>query len=313
MKKTALGIAKEIPSFKLNSKYLFVHKEDLIDSNFGQDNTQDLIEGGFALYSSAKVREKIGPLKSQFYRIGFCRKGTLQVDFGLETFTHEEDTIHFNFPGQLFALNNKSEDMYSYYILFTQEFIEDILPLIKIQYQYPFFDYAGIPFFRLSKDEASEIEKLFFAIDTEIKRNHPDKGTAIKLLLNLILIAAKRSYVRQGLTTIYHNPKATSLVVRYKKMVAQHFIKTRTVAEYAAKLFVTPKHLSKIVKEETGKNASDFIDEMLMMEISALLKYTLLSISEIAYQLDFTDPSHLTKFFKKHKNITPQKFRNLPL
>lgn len=300
---------KNIPSFNLDAKYLFVHKEEMVESNFGLDNTTELIDKGFGLYSSVKVREKIGPLKSQFYRIGFCRKGSLQVDCGLETFTHYRDTIHFNFPGQLFSLQNKSGDMFSYYILFSQEFIEEILPATKIQAVYPFLDYAGIPFFQLSEEEAKKVESLFFQINAEIKDNHSDKSRAIKLLVDFILLTAKRSYVRQGLHTAYHNQKDSSLVVRYKKLVGQHFIRTRSVNEYAFKLAVSPKHLSKVIKDETGKNASDYIDEMLMMEIKALLKHSMLTISEIAYQLDFSDPSHLNKFFKKGNGVTPQQYR----
>jgi AraC-like DNA-binding protein len=93
-------------------------------------------------------------------------------------------------------------------------------------------------------------------------------------------------------------------------MVGQHFIKIRSVAEYASKLAVTPKHLSKIIKEETGKTPSYFIDEMLLMEIKALLRHSELNISEIAWQLDFSDPSHLTTFFKKQQGITPLQYRN---
>ncbi len=108
-----------IKTYNLDKNYLFVHKQGIVESNFGMDNTPELIENGFGMYSSLSVKPKIGPLKSRFYRIGFCRKGSLQVDFGLETFTHTANTIHFNFPGQLFLLNNVSDDMYSIYNLFT--------------------------------------------------------------------------------------------------------------------------------------------------------------------------------------------------
>lgn len=299
-----------IKSYNLDNNYLFVHKKGIIESNFGMDNTPELIENGFGMYSSKNVKSKIGPLKSQFYRIGFCRQGSLQVDFGLETFTHSKDTIHFNFPGQLFSLDNVSHDMYSMYILFTADFIETLIPSLSLQSQFPFLDYAGVPFFKLSETEAKKTEDLFFEIDAEIKAGNPDKAQAIKHIINLILITAKRSYIRQELTTVYHNSKASSLVIRFKKLVGQHFIKIRSVAEYASKLAVTPKHLSKVVKDETNKTPSDFINEMLMMEIKALLRHSQLNISEIAYQLDFSDPSHLSNFFKKHQGVTPQQYRN---
>lgn len=303
------GTKNKIPSFKLDKKYFFIHKEDVTESDFGTDNTPELIDQGFGIYSSKMVRSLIGPLKSQFYRIGFCRKGTLEVDFGLETFKHEKDTIHFNYPGQLFSLKNASKDMLSYYLLFSADFMEDIYPSLTLRDQYPFLDYGGAPFFKLSKNEAQRTEELFVEIDKEVRNGHSDKGQAIKHYIDLILIEARRSYVRQGLSAVQHHSKPSSLVVRFKKLVGQHFIKIRNVAEYAAKLGVTAKHLGKNIKEETGATASSFIDEMLMMEIKALLRHSDLSISEIADHLDFSDHSHFTTFFKKHKGVTPLQYR----
>lgn len=300
---------KAIKSYILDNQYLFVHKDGIAESNFGMDNTPELIENGFGLYSSANVKNTIGPLKSQFFRIGFCRQGSLEVDFGLETFTHIKDTIHFNFPGQLFSMKNLSRDMYSVYILFSPEFIEPLASAPQLQSGFPFFEYGGIPFFKLSETEAGRIENLFLQIDSEIKSNFPFKGTAIRHLLMLVLLEAKRSYNRQGLAIAFNNGKASSLLVRFKKLVAQHFINIRTVADYANKLSVSAKHLSKVIKDETDRTPSDFIDEMLMMEIKALLRHSELSISEIAYQLHFSDPSHLTTFFKKHQGVSPLKFR----
>lgn len=298
-----------IPTFTLDANYRAVHKERTVESRFGMDSTDALLDGGFGLYSSEGVKAKIGPLKSRFYRIGFCLRGSLEVDCGLERFRHEAGTIHFNFPGQIFSLQNKSDDMFSYYALFTQEFIEEVLPATKIQLLYPFLDYAGIPFFGLSAEEAREIEQMLLHINDEIHDTLPDRSRAIKLLLSQILLTAKRSYIRQELAMLYHNAKASSLVVRFKKLVAQHFLTTRTVAEYASKLAVSPKHLSKAIKEETDRNPSDFIDEMLLMEIQCMLRYTDLSVAEISYQLEFSDPSHLVKFFKKHSGTTPMQYR----
>jgi AraC family transcriptional regulator, transcriptional activator of pobA len=302
---------KTIKSYPLDRNYLFVHKESPTDSDFGLDNTSELIENGFGLYSSARVKNRIGPLKSEFFRIALCLEGSVNVDCGLETFRHHKHTIHFNFPNQLFSLYDKSEDMYAYYMIFSEAFIEDFLSLQKAQSQYPFLDYHGVPFFQLNETEAQEVEDLFLKIDSEIKRNEFGIKQSIGLYINLLLLTAKRSYLRQNLSHNLSSEREGSLLARYKKLVAQHFITKRSVADYASLLAVTPNHLNKTIKEQTDRTAGSFIDEMLLMEAKALLKHTELSISEIAYQLDFTDPSHFNKFFKKEVEITPLSYRNL--
>ncbi len=301
---------QQIPVYRLDRDYLFIHKEGTTESDFGLDNTPELIENGFGLYSSAKVKERIGPLKSEFFRIALCRRGFVQVDCGLETFQHQRNTIHFNFPSQLFSLYNKSDDMFAYYMIFAERFAESLLPLKTMQQQYPFLNHGGVPFFQLTDNEAQEIEDLIFRIDNEIKQRLPGMGQSILLYINLILIAANRSYERQQLAGKVAPQSDNTLVTRYKKLVGQHFITKRHVADYAALLAVTPNHLSRIIREETGKTASSFIEEMLLMEARALLRHTTLSIAEIAYQLDFSDPSYFNKFFKKGTLLTPLRYRN---
>jgi AraC family transcriptional regulator, transcriptional activator of pobA len=301
---------EEIKRYRLDHNYIFIHKEAVDgQSNFGLDNSMELIEHGFGIYSSSRVRSKIGPLKSEFFRLSICRGGNVQVDCGLESFTHQRDTIHFNFPGQIFSLYNKSEDMSAYYILFSEEFMEDFLPMATLQNRFAFLDYAGTPFFQLSAEEAEGIEQLFHAIDAEIKRGGHGLKQAIQSYLHLILIAAQRSYLRQDLGTEHHE-KQNSLVLRYKKLVGKHFLRQRSVSAYASQLAVTPSHLNKLLTAQTGKTAGDFIDDMLVMEAKALLRHSALSISEIAYQLAFTDPSHFNKFFKRMAQITPSHYRN---
>jgi AraC family transcriptional regulator, transcriptional activator of pobA len=302
-------MSTEIKTYHLDNNYLFVHKENLTDSDFGLDNTNELIHGGFGLYSSERVKGKIGPLKSDFYRIALCRRGAVTVDCGLETFRHHRNTIHFNFPSQLFSFYDKSDDMFAYYMLFNEAFIEDLLPLNSMQKQFPFLDYEGIPFFEFTETEAQEVEDLFLKINEEIKGKKVGLKQSIQLYINLILIAANRSYIRQNLSKKLEPTKDSNILTRFKKLVSQYFITKRQVADYAQLLTITPNHLNKIIKEQTGRTASDFIADMILMEAKALLKHTELSISEIAYQLDFTDPSHFNKFFKKGTEHTPLQYR----
>jgi AraC family transcriptional regulator, transcriptional activator of pobA len=301
--------SENIPIYQLDSRYLFIHKEGPVESDFGLDNTPELVDNGFGLYSSAKVKGRIGPLKSAFFRIALCRRGFVNVDCGLETFVHQRNTLHFNFPSQLFSMYDKSDDMFAYYMIFTEQFIENLLSLQSIQQQFPFLDYGGVPFFQLTDNEAQEIEMLIFRIDNEIKNRLPGIKQSIQLYINLILIAANRSYQRQQLARKVDPKKDSTIVTRFKKLVGQHFITRRQVSDYAILLNVTANHLNKIIKAQTGKTAGSFIEEMILMEAKALLRHTELTIAEIAYQLNFSDPSYFNKFFKKEAGLTPLAYR----
>lgn len=81
------------------------------------------------------------------------------------------------------------------------------------------------------------------------------------------------------------------------------------MTEYADMLHISSNHLNKVIKKETGKTAHELIEEMLLLEAKALILHTDLSVAEIGYHLNFADPSHFNKFFKKLSGVTPLQYR----
>ena len=305
MKKSSINIT----DYELDNSFYKVHKDEAVQGDFGLDNTSQLICNGFGLYSSAGLKQKIGPIKSEFFRIGFGVQGSVQIHCGLETFHFTPGSVVFTFPGQVFSMHDKSEDMFVYYMLFTEEFILDAVSLKQIRTDFPFLNYTGTPCFQLDKTEAEEIQEIILKLNDEIKLHSADLKQFIQLHIQLILLQANRSYQKLKLQLPSTEKGDHAIVNQYKKLVSQHFINKRKVSDYAAMLFVTANHLNRITKNETGKTAHELIEEMLLLEAKALIIHTSLLIAEIAYQLNFTDPSHFNKFFKKLSGVTPLHFR----
>ena len=103
--------------------------------------------------------------------------------------------------------------------------------------------------------------------------------------------------------------KWTVLFARYRHLVNEHFLSVSTVTEYAGMLNITPNYLSQIILQTLGTNAKSIIDDRIILEADYLLTYSDLSIKEIGYRLNFDEPTHFTRFFKKHKGVTPGSFR----
>jgi AraC-like DNA-binding protein len=82
------------------------------------------------------------------------------------------------------------------------------------------------------------------------------------------------------------------------------------MAFYADKLCLTPKYLSTLIKQASGRSAPDWIDDFVILEAKNLLKYTGLAIKEIVYKLHFPNQSVFFKFFKAHTGLTPSEYRN---
>ena len=300
----------EIPTYALGD-FRHVHRVPDDTSEFGCNSlTRSKYITGFELYSSNGLVGSVGPLRSVFYRISLTVTGGLDMQIGLERYRHEPRTLSFTFPNQLFFKNNISADASGYYMLFEEGFLADLLPAARLPEEFSFLSIAGVPIFRVSEEELGALVELVGKMDIELRQERPGRVKALQLYLYLFLLEAKRSYQRQELDKkVAQQAGAPALAGRFQKLVGMHFLSVRQVADYAAMLAVSANHLNKVVKEQTGKTASECISEMLAQEAKALLRYTDSSIAEIAYRLDFSDPASFNRFFKGGTGETPLAWR----
>lgn len=153
-------------------------------------------------------------------------------------------------------------------------------------------------------ESALSLEKEFNLMREEYLQESPD-SSVVASYLHIILTKINRLSIVQK-STVQHHP----LIVQYRKLVEEHFVKERTVDFYAEKLGVTKRFLTRFCSKEIGSSAYSIINEQIVVESKRLLKHSTNSISEIGYQLGFHDPSHFVRFFKSKTNLTPKEFQS---
>lgn len=94
-----------------------------------------------------------------------------------------------------------------------------------------------------------------------------------------------------------------SLSFKYLELVEAHFAVRKSVSAYAKDLYVTPNHLNKIVKDETGLTARQHIQQKIVAAAKRELNLNGISMKQVAAQLGFDDMAHFSKFFKKASGI----------
>lgn len=103
--------------------------------------------------------------------------------------------------------------------------------------------------------------------------------------------------------------RRSSYAFKFMRLLGENFSSERTVKFYADKLFITPKYLSIVVKKEMGISAAAVIDMYVINEAKNLLRFSALSIQQIAYRLNFPNQSAFGKYFKHLVGVSPSEFR----
>lgn len=95
----------------------------------------------------------------------------------------------------------------------------------------------------------------------------------------------------------------------FSELVRQKINEHREVKWYAEQLCVMPKYLSAVSRQISGKGASQFIQDIIVQDISEALLNSDLSIKEICWKLGFTNFSFFCRFVHKHLGMTPMEYR----
>lgn len=101
---------------------------------------------------------------------------------------------------------------------------------------------------------------------------------------------------------------------RFIRMVKAEAVSHHRVDYYANKLNITQRYLNKIVWRHTcGRTPKQLIDAQLIAEIKERLTDTRLSVTQVAYLLNFPDQSYLSRFFHRHTGISPAQYRQMAM
>jgi AraC family transcriptional regulator, transcriptional activator of pobA len=89
----------------------------------------------------------------------------------------------------------------------------------------------------------------------------------------------------------------------------ENFRTTQSVSGYAKLLKISSDRLGKAVQERSGRPAGEIIRQRLLLEAERLLAHTEMTVSEIAYGLNFQDPAYFSRFFRRLTGQSPGEFR----
>lgn len=253
-------------------------------------------------------KELLHPYRGSYFCILLLTEGSVNHMANLEKFDVEENTVVFSSPGIINSWEQPSANLDGYSLLFTADFFRqngnDVLKLNQL----PFFQWDTKHYLKISKADSRSFSTLLKIIEKELKNNKDKNKIVVHSYITILLVLLERIYIKQ-VDKQKASSKRGQLANEYQCLVSNHFHQNLTVKDYAKMLHVTPNHLNDTVKNVIGKTAGTLIQEMMLLEAKVLLHQTDINIAEIAYHLNFEDPSYFGRFFKNHTKMTPFEYR----
>ncbi|MBN7813714.1 helix-turn-helix domain-containing protein [Algoriphagus sp. H41] len=245
--------------------------------------------------------------KHSFYEILWTEKGNSRQIIDYNEYVVKPNSLFFISPNQVHHFE-EWKLLTGGTILFTEDFYLLNRTNKDTLFELSFLDnlYSS-PCIEFTKKEFAEILELVHRIEAEQKRT--DKNPSIvQAYLSILLAEVQRHIQTKKEKSI--SKKYLIQFKQFKTILEKHFVENKTANFYAGQLHITPHHLNLICKEIANMKATEIIRARSILEAKRLLTYSTKTISEIAFELHYTDSSYFAKTFKAITNQTPLDFKN---
>ena len=251
------------------------------------------------------------PLRFDSLMIGLVLKGTGTLGIDLKSYELKERTMVVLHPRNYIYSAECSEDLTVLLVAVSQEIIESILP--KLTDLMPLLmHHRSDPVEQISERDAKGLTRFCEYLTEQLRRPRtPFIRQKVTCLLQSVLFEMMDMQCRREKIPEFQKSRKEEIMARFILLVSEHFRTDRQVSFYAKKLCITPKHLSSVVKEISGRTAGDWIENYVVVEAKVLLRTTDLPIQDISERLNFPNQSFFGKYFKHHTSMSPSEYRKL--
>ncbi len=155
----------------------------------------------------------------------------------------------------------------------------------------------------------SDLHALGAMLLRESGRSAPGRDAALGGLLTAFLSNALRLAHGTETTAVGTGPRARELVARFRQAIDQRYREHVGIGEYARALGCSEAALRKACQRVTGQAPAELVHLRLLLEAQRQLRYTGMSVTQIAYRLGYDDPAYFSRFFSKRMRVSPRAFR----
>ncbi len=249
-----------------------------------------------------------------------CADGSLDIEVNLNHYTMGPGSFLVTSPNSIVEIKSVERDnLDCYTLIVSSSFLRDINFDINILSSADMRNRAARrPVITITPDDVKLLRNYFELVHHNTTVNPDDiyvrsisRCIIAAFCYQMMQMAAKHAKTGHDDTPEPSRSRArrVSYAHDFMALVHTHHTRERSVAFYANKLFISPKYLSLIIKEVTGRTAAEWIDEFVILEAKNLLRFSGKNIQQVAYELNFPNQSSFGKYFKHLTGMSPSQYQ----
>lgn len=244
--------------------------------------------------------------------IGVGTEGETSLTSNLQEFRLKKDSLFIFSPKHILQVQSNNR-FKAHLIVIAPDFLKRIN--IDTKRMMPLFlQFGSLPCMELTHAESQSLRSFISMVEQELKGSETDFSSEIIGGLIAATIYKVGDILTHYLTehpevdSPIHN-RAEEYFKQFTELLGEHYKHERSVGFYARQLCITPKYLTTLIKRISGKSVSEWIDNYVILEAKTLLKYSNMSVQEIAYYLNFPNQSFFGSYFKRNAGMSPSQYK----
>ena len=244
--------------------------------------------------------------------IGVGTEGETSLTSNLQEFRLKKDSLFIFSPKHILQVQSNNR-FKAHLIVIAPDFLKRIN--IDTKRMMPLFlQFGSLPCMELTQAESQSLRSFISMVEQELKGSETDFSSEIIGGLIAATLYKVGDILPHYLTehpevdSPIHN-RAEEYFRQFTELLGEHYKHERSVGFYARQLCITPKYLTTLIKRISGKSVSEWIDNYVILEAKTLLKYSNMSVQEIAYYLNFPNQSFFGSYFKRNAGMSPSQYK----
>lgn len=255
--------------------------------------------------AEAYIGQKL--FNTDYFEIIFIKKGSGQLTLNYQKINIEDNSIIFISPFQKRQWGVNEDNLEFTSLVFQEDFLNEFFSDKLFTYRLSYFYQLEYPLnMQVEKENMDMYCVLLSEFKEELRKTRIDSVHIIRSLIYYLLQKLNRVYAEKYQLSLKNQD--TNYAFQFKKLIETNIEHKQRISDYTDLMGISRITLNKSVKEQFNLTATDLLKQRLLIEIKDYLIHSELTISEIAYKLNISEPNHLMRFFKKQTGMTTSEF-----